>query len=150
MWLIFLSVTVNEKPDFRDLSKHVIEQYAIHWEEIAKLLQLPLYVIDNIRANFRNKPDKVQGCFTETLIQWGQRISSPTWGKLDDAIHIVVSIHSGVIPSEGNTQYILMYPSIADYHPCVQQYCVSIVTIATLSYYNCPLLVARYVVFNLL
>ena len=64
----------------------IIPQYAAHWREIGIELELKDYHLDNIDLDNAYHPYRTVQCFRCVLEQWLKEISSPTWGKLDDAI----------------------------------------------------------------
>ena len=76
----------EDKPTIIDLNRHVIRQYAARWQKIGIALELKDYDIDIISLNNAYHPERTTKCFECVLAQWLKEISSPTWGKLDDAI----------------------------------------------------------------
>ena len=70
-----------------ELLTDVVEQYAVHWEELRRKLGLKDYQLANIAKNHASLPSgRVETCCRDVLEKWLQEISSPTWGKLDDII----------------------------------------------------------------
>ena len=69
-----------------DLQEYVVRQYAARWKELGLALGLKDYIIDNIQENNARHPRQVEECCKALLQQWLKEISSPSWGKLDDAI----------------------------------------------------------------
>ena len=72
----------------RDLHRHIVKQYAVHWKRLGLELGLKEYDIDIISANNANNPKRVEVCCAAVLEQWLQENPSPTWAKLDNAIKI--------------------------------------------------------------
>ena len=66
----------------------VIHQHVEHWENLGILLGLQDYDIANIARDY---PKSVDAC-REMFTVWLQTVSSPTWGKLDDAINSLMTI----------------------------------------------------------
>ena len=64
----------------------IIPKYAARWKEIGIKLQLKDYDLDNIDLDNAYHPHRTVQCFKCLLEQWLKEISSPTWGKLYDAI----------------------------------------------------------------
>jgi len=80
-------VTGDDRPQLGDLLTNVVEQYAVHWEELGLKLGLKDYQLANISENNANRPSRrVETCCRDMLEKWLREISSPTWGKLDDVI----------------------------------------------------------------
>ena len=80
-----VSHTDEDIPVLKDLLP-IIPQYAARWREIGTELQLKQYHLDNIDLDNAYHPCRTVQCFRCLLEQWLKEISSPTWGKLDDAI----------------------------------------------------------------
>ena len=74
------------KPMLQDLLLHVIPQFAVCWKEIGMKLELKDYDMENINLDNAYHPYRTTQCFKCVLEQWLKEISTPTWGKLDDAI----------------------------------------------------------------
>ena len=70
----------------RDLHRHIVKQYAVHWERLGLELGLKEYDIDIISANNANNPKRVEMYCAAVLEQWLQGNPSPSWAKLDNAI----------------------------------------------------------------
>ena len=90
-WLVYFTtiLTGDDTPDWRDLQRNVVSQYAVHWKVIAAELGLEHYHIANISENhYHNIED---GCAT-MLRKWLADGTSPTWGALDDAINRVLQV----------------------------------------------------------
>ena len=79
----------DAKPDWRDLNVSVIPKYAAHWENLGVFLGLEQYEIDVISKDNANH-GAVEGC-TEMMRKWLQSVEQPTWGKLDDAVKLLIS-----------------------------------------------------------
>ena len=80
-------VTGDDRPQLGDLLTNVVEQYAVHWEELGLKLGLKDYQLANISENNANRQSRrVETCCRDMLEKWLREISSPTWGKLDDVI----------------------------------------------------------------
>jgi len=81
--------------------KIVNKQHAIHWKELGLQLGLPndkivIIELDNDRAKY-----KTQRCCVSMLKQWLWSNTSPTWGKLQDAINTIEVIdHEAVEATE--------------------------------------------------
>ena len=70
----------------RDLYDTVVEQYAKDWQRLGPELGLEDYEVNNISENNARHPNRVVVCCVEILERWLRVVSSPTWGKLNDAI----------------------------------------------------------------
>ena len=70
----------------QDLCQCVRNQYASQWEHLASLLGLEDYHIANISKDNENNPNRSVACCTAVLKMWLKKSSSPTWGKLDNAV----------------------------------------------------------------
>ena len=81
----FVSFIGEDKPVLQDLLR-IAPQYAARWREIGIELQLKDYDLDNIDLDNAYHPYRTVQCFRCVLEQWLKEISSPNWGKLDDAI----------------------------------------------------------------
>ena len=81
-------LTEDDTPDWRDLHRNVVSQYAVHWEAIAAELGLEHYHIANISKDHHNRTE--DGC-AAMLKKWLNDGTSPTWGTLDDAINRVLT-----------------------------------------------------------
>ena len=75
--------TGGDRPDMRDLDKHIVEQQAAQWERLGLQLGLKNYHIANIS---RDNPNRAVTCCREMLQKWLEIDLSATWCKLDDAI----------------------------------------------------------------
>ena len=80
-------LTGGDTPDWRDLHRNVVSQYAVHWEAIAAELGLEHYHIANISKDHHLRTE--DGC-AAMLRKWLNDGTSPTWGTLDDAINKIV------------------------------------------------------------
>ena len=80
---LYMTITGDDTPDWRDLHSNVVSQYAVHWEAIGAELGLEHYRIANISKDHRNSTE--DGC-AAMLMKWLQLGTSTTWGTLDDAI----------------------------------------------------------------
>ena len=79
--------TGEDIPQLGELLTNILEKYAVHWEDLGRKLGLENYQLDNISENNVNRQSRrVQTCCREVLEIWLREITSPTWGKLDDAI----------------------------------------------------------------
>ena len=70
----------------RDLHINIIRQYATLWKRLGVELGLKDHDINNISENNINHPRRVEMCLTAVLELWLREVSSPTWGKLEDAV----------------------------------------------------------------
>ena len=78
----------EEKPVLGDLLLNVVDQYAAWWRELGLKLGLKDYEIENITMNNDVRQYRqVQSCCRQMLELWLQKLSQPTWGKLEDAIN---------------------------------------------------------------
>ncbi|XP_065893263.1 uncharacterized protein [Dysidea avara] len=77
-----------DTPDWCDLHRNVVSQYAVHWKAIGAELGLEHYHISNISEDHCNRTE--DGC-AEMLKRWLDDGTSPTWGRLDDAISEVIN-----------------------------------------------------------
>jgi len=78
--------TGEHRPDWRDLNRYVVAQFAFQWRALGAELGLPEYEIKNISLN--NQENVVNAC-ADMLRRWLQVGSTPTWSKLDAAINFV-------------------------------------------------------------
>ena len=78
--------TGDDRPDMRDLNRHIVEQRAAQWERLGLELGLKDYHIANISKDNEHNPNRSVTCCRAMLEQWLRAIPSATWGKLDDAI----------------------------------------------------------------
>ena len=70
-----------------ELLTNIVQQYAVHWEELGGKLGLKDYQLANIAKNHASLPSgRVETCCRDVLEKWLQDIPLPTWGKLDDVI----------------------------------------------------------------
>ena len=81
----YVSHTGEDIPVLKDLLL-IIPEYAAYWRGIGTELELKDYHLDNIDLDNAYHPYRTTQCFRCVLEQWLKEISSPTWGKLDDAI----------------------------------------------------------------
>ena len=80
-------VTGDDTPQLSELLTNIVEQYAVHWEEVGRKLGLKDYQLDNIAENNSNRQSRrVETCCKNVFQKWLQKDTSPTWGKLDDII----------------------------------------------------------------
>ena len=70
----------------RDLHRHIVKQYTVHWERLGLELGLKDYHIANISENNAGHPRRVEVCCAAVLKEWPALDLSATWAKLDDAI----------------------------------------------------------------
>jgi len=94
-----LLYTGDNRPDWRDLNRYVIAQHAFHWNFLGAELGLPEYDIKNISLSH---PQNVVNACEEMLRKWLQVGFEPTWGKLDDAINMVMKIFKDDVNFAGN------------------------------------------------
>ena len=82
-----LIITGDDTPKLNELQTNIVEQYAVHWEELGRQLGLKDYQLANISENNVNRDKKrVEICCRRVLEKWLQIDRSPTWGKLDDVV----------------------------------------------------------------
>ena len=79
----------------KDLYSNVVEQYAKDWKRLGLELGLEDYEVDIISANNEYHSNKVVVCSIAILERWLRVASSPTWGKLDDAIKKIKKSKTG-------------------------------------------------------
>ena len=78
-----------------ELLTNVVEQHAVHWEELGRKLGLDNYQLANISENnLTLKSRRVETCCEDVLVKWLHN-PSPTWGTLDDAIKSLPTGHKG-------------------------------------------------------
>ena len=66
---------------------NIVEQYAVHWEELGRKLGLEDHHLANIAENTANREyRRVETCSNRVFEKWLQLDPSPKWGKLDDVI----------------------------------------------------------------
>ena len=83
-----------------ELLPNIVEQYAVHWEELGLKLGLKDYHLANISENTAGRQSRqVETCYKRVLQKWLQLDPSPTWGKLDD---VIVSLTTAPLQSTGN------------------------------------------------
>ena len=75
--------TGDERPDMRDLNRHIVEQQAAQWERLGLEFGLKDYHIANIS---KDNPNRSVTCCRVMLQKWLDIDPSATWAKLDDAI----------------------------------------------------------------
>ena len=98
----------------RDLLTNVVEQYAIYWEELGQKLGLADYQLANVYANHAACPSRrVETCCRDVLERWLKEVTSPTWGKLDDAIKSLTIVPAQCMSAgpQGIANY-MMYENI--------------------------------------
>ena len=82
-----LIATGTDIPQLSELLTNILEQYAVHWEELGRKLGLKEYQLVNISENnVTLRSRRVETCCRDVLEKWLREITSPTWGKLDDVI----------------------------------------------------------------
>ena len=96
-----VSHTGEEKPALTDLLP-IIPKYAARWREIGKELELKHYHLEIIDLDNAYHPYRTTQCFRCVLEQWLKEISSPTWGKLDDAIQGIILLSSYIANTVGS------------------------------------------------
>ena len=107
--------TGNDRPTAKELNKHVVEQYAIHWRQLGAELGLKDYHIANITENNASRQLRlVEHCCYQMLQKWLHIDPSATWGKLDDAVKIILSSTTSPMSTNkrGNHGY---YYSVLNY-----------------------------------
>ena len=75
--------TGDERPDMRDINRHIVKQQAAQWERLGVELGLKDYHIANISKDYLNRSET---CCRVMLQKWLDIDPSPTWAKLNDAI----------------------------------------------------------------
>ena len=90
-----------DRPDMGDLSRYIVRQQAAQWELLGIVLGLRQYHIANSSKDHKHD---LEACCRNMLINWLELDPSATWGKLDDAIKMMLlSTASAVSPNkEGN------------------------------------------------
>ena len=89
-----------------DLLTNVVQQYAVHWEELGLKLGLEEYHINNINEDNANRRDRqVETCCTDMLKKWLREIPSPTWGKLDNVIKSLPTVPATLLSTEGKLKH---------------------------------------------
>jgi len=76
----------------RDLTTHIVEQQAAHWERLGLELGLKDYQIANISKDNEHNPNRSVSCCRVMLEQWLREMPFPTWSKLSDAIKKIKSL----------------------------------------------------------
>ena len=69
-----------------DLHRNIVIQYAPQWEKLGLELGLKDEDIAIISENNADHPRSIEVCCAAVLKVWLRKISSPTWGKLDNAV----------------------------------------------------------------
>ena len=67
------------------INRHVITEYAEHWEQIGRILSVP--GLANIKGNCRQSDKFLEECLKKTLEKWLQFDVEASWSKLEDAIN---------------------------------------------------------------
>ena len=109
-----LTTAGNDRPLLADLYHSVIPRYAVHWESIEVLLGLEEHHIKNISKNNAYNPNRaVDGC-TEMLNKWLKFDTTATWGKLDDAINLLIPSLTGAVadPHVRGKIYVIVIPRV--------------------------------------
>ena len=91
------------------VSSRFIQQYACQWEQLAALLDLQPYQIDNISENHKYNPNRAVDCCKMMLQQWLKSCLSPSWDKLETAV-MKLSSSSGECATCTNYRFNLIYP----------------------------------------
>ena len=94
---VVLSHTGDDRPDIRDLNRHIVEQQAAQWERLGVELGLKDYHIANISKDNEHNPNRSVACCRAMLIQWLSETPSPTWGKLQNAIMRMSDNSTGIV-----------------------------------------------------
>ena len=76
----------NDRPDMRDLNRHVVQQQAAQWEKLGEELGLDSYHIANISKDNEHNPNRSVTCCKNMLQKWLEIDLEASWGKLDNAI----------------------------------------------------------------
>ena len=99
--------TEDERPDMRDVNRYIVEQQAAQWERLGLELGLKDYHIANIS---KDHPNRSVTCCSEMLQKWLHIDPSATWGKLDDAVKIILSSTTSPVYTDkgGNHGYYSM------------------------------------------
>ena len=90
-------ITGDDTPQLCELLTNIVEQYAVHWEELGRKLGLKDYQLANISENHVTiRSRRLESCCRDVFEKWLKEIS-PTWGKLDDVIKslTIVSVSTG-------------------------------------------------------
>ena len=84
--------TGDDRPDIKDLNRHIFQQQAAQWERLGIELGLKDYQIAYISKDNTNSSVT---CCRVMLQKWLNIEPSATWGKLDDAIkNIMIKLPS--------------------------------------------------------
>ena len=99
-----LTVIIGYATPKLDELLNIVEQYAVHWEELGQKLGLKDYQLANICENNATRSSRrVETCCRDVLEKWLQEGSLPTWAKLDDVIEsltIAPAVRSTAIDSD--------------------------------------------------
>ena len=87
-------ITGNDRPDVRDLNRHIVEQQAAQWERLGLELGLKDYHIANIT---KDHPKSSVTCCGVMLRKWLDTDPSATWSKLEDAVRKIKSLTTGPV-----------------------------------------------------
>ena len=77
----------DDKPQLRDIFRHVIPHYATKWRELGEVLGMTSTQLDIISCDY---PSSCEERCREMLVKWLNQDISPTWGKLVDATHTII------------------------------------------------------------
>jgi len=88
----------DDRPGLGDLYINVIPQYAARWEELAAILGLKYYEIDNISKDYANR-GSIEGC-AAMMMKWLRKDLTASWGKLDDAINLLRPSLTGAVTAD--------------------------------------------------
>ena len=92
----------------------MVEQYAIHWRQLGAELGLKGYHIANITENNASRQLRlVEHCCYQMLQKWLHIDPSATWGKLDDAVKIIILSTTSLAFSDKGGNY--GYYSVLNY-----------------------------------
>ena len=86
--------TGDDRPNMRDLNRHIVEQQAAKWEILGLELGLQDYHIANIAKDHPNR--SVISC-RAMLQKWLDIDLSASWNKLDDAIKKIKSMTTRLV-----------------------------------------------------
>ena len=74
-----------ERPELRDLCRHVLPLYAAHWWEIGIFLSIKPSQLEVIKADH---PSDANRCCSVLFIRWLQGTENITWEKMFEAIDV--------------------------------------------------------------
>ena len=86
------------KPLMKDIDNYVVGQWASHWQEIGRQLNIEEYLKKNIHHDYPN--DSVR-CCGKMLSDWLDHSSQPTWEKLVTAFNKITKTLTGLLAPDG-------------------------------------------------